>query len=327
MINVFIDSNIWLSLYDFSNDDIDKFGEFYNLIGKEIRLILPQQVFDEVIRNRENKIKKTLDDFKLGLKIPNMCKGHSDYDEFSKKLKEVERLYKEIIQAIKKDTKDNSLKVDEVIYQILGSQEKILTPIELINLAQIRYKTGNPPGKNNKYGDAINWEILLKFAPDGEDLYFVSGDKDYGSVLDKTRMNNFLEQEWKFKKKSNIHFYTTLTDFLKSHVKTIELISENKKVELISQLRESRNFSETHYLIGELDKYTNWSENEISELCEIANINSQVNWILGDEDVNDFYTLITDNYLVLDDDGFFCPSSDDDVLKTINKLRDLANAN
>ena len=35
------------------------------------------------------------------------------------------------------------------------------------------FRRRNPPGKDNKYGDAINWECLLYNVPNEEDLYFI----------------------------------------------------------------------------------------------------------------------------------------------------------
>ena len=61
MKNLFIDSNIWLSLYHFSNDDLAQFMKLKDLIGVDFNILLPEQVVDEVNRNRENKIKDALE--------------------------------------------------------------------------------------------------------------------------------------------------------------------------------------------------------------------------------------------------------------------------
>ena len=44
MKNLFIDSNIWLSLYHFTNDDLVQFGKLKELNGTDIKLFVPQQV-------------------------------------------------------------------------------------------------------------------------------------------------------------------------------------------------------------------------------------------------------------------------------------------
>ena len=37
MKNVFIDTNIWLSLYHFTNDDLSQFEKFKNMIGSSMK--------------------------------------------------------------------------------------------------------------------------------------------------------------------------------------------------------------------------------------------------------------------------------------------------
>ena len=48
---LFIDSNIWLSIYHFTNDDLEQFKKLKDLINRDIKLFIPLQVYDEVIRN------------------------------------------------------------------------------------------------------------------------------------------------------------------------------------------------------------------------------------------------------------------------------------
>ena len=54
---LFLDSNIWLSLYHFSSDDLEQFAKLKDLLkSKDIILMIPRQVHDEVWRNRDNKL-------------------------------------------------------------------------------------------------------------------------------------------------------------------------------------------------------------------------------------------------------------------------------
>lgn len=94
------------------------------------------------------------------------------------------------------------------------------------------------------------------------------------------------------KKKSSIKFYTNLVDFLKEHVKDIDLQTEREKLELIEKLKLSNSFNSTHKIIDKLNKYSSWSNIQIEELCESAINNNQVSLIIGDKDVNEFYTEI-----------------------------------
>ena len=42
--------------------------------------------------------------------------------------------------------------------------------------AVMRTRLGNPPGKSESVGDAMNWETLLIAVPEGTELYLVSED-------------------------------------------------------------------------------------------------------------------------------------------------------
>ena len=188
------------------------------------------------------------------------------------------------------ETQEN-LPADKTILEFFEGADYIDCE-EVIDLGYKRYKIGNPPGKDNKYGDAIIWEALLKNIPNGEDLYIISADSDYRSIIDEKKINPFLEKEWNAKKKSSIKFYTNLVDFLKEHVKDIDLQTEREKLELIEKLKLSNSFNSTHKIIDKLNKYSSWSNIQIEELCESAINNNQVSLIIGDKDVNEFYTEI-----------------------------------
>ena len=137
---------------------------------------------------------------------------------------------------------------------------------------------------------------MLDNIPEGEDLFFISADKDYRSTLFKDEFHPFLRKEWELRKKSKIHFYTALVPFLNEHIESIKLDTENKKMNLIQQLSESGNFVTTHGIIKMMTRYSDWTDTQVEELCEIANKNSQVKWILGDPDVLEFYSDLIANY-------------------------------
>ena len=63
---------------------------------------------------------------------------------------------------------------------------------------------------------------------------------------------------------------------------------ELQKEDLINKLEDSGSFANTHTIIGQLTKITEWSE----KLLRIALGNSQVKSILQDIDVRDFYGKI-----------------------------------
>lgn len=294
MKNVFIDSNIWLSLYHFTDTDLEQFKKLVEYIdNKSISIICTSQVYDEIQRNRENKLKDSLKQFSFNEpNYPVFVKGYEKYQALKEDFKSISTRFKELNNEINKDLAEKNLPADRAIKELFD-KITIHPSDEFIEAGYQRYRKGNPPGKNNSYGDAINWEALLSIVPDKEDVYFISGDKDFGSVLDPNRIHPFLEDEWKLKKESNIYFYNKLTNFLNDHIQDIVLQVEQEKKQLIESLRTSLSFFNTHLIIRALNMYENWSSEDIEDLCNIVYENDQVGMIFYDEDVFGFYKKIT----------------------------------
>lgn len=77
-MNVFIDTNVFLSFYHLTNDDLEELRKLKVLLEKgNVALHLPDQTIDEYRRNRETKIAdalKRLKEQKLNLQFPALCK-------------------------------------------------------------------------------------------------------------------------------------------------------------------------------------------------------------------------------------------------------------
>lgn len=292
MKHLFIDSNIWLSLYHFTNDDLTQFEKLKELIGTQITLWVPQQVYDEVLRNREAKISEAFKNFDIKqIQFPVFCQQYSEYSQFKKDFEDIVKRYKNWKKIIENDVRKQILSADRTIKMLFEATD--LTECDsVVEKAYLRYRVGNPPGKDNRYGDAINWECLLKNVPDDEDLYLVSSDRDYRSAIFDDIFNPFLENEWKQKKKGNVHFYKTLVSFFRENAKDIELKTEKEKQELIDKLKHSRCFLDTHGVIALMKKYNGWTDAQVEDICTAAVRNSQVHWILADDDVYEFYTAL-----------------------------------
>ena len=281
MKNVFIDSQIWLSLYDFSSDDLDQFSKLNDLIDKDIKIFLTKQVVEEVRRNRDNKIKESLSQFKkVNIQTPNLCKGYEEYKAFIVLTKKLQALHKDLLGIDENDIEVEKLHADNVINDIYGKIEIIDRTPDIINEAILRYNIGNAPGKEKSYGDAINWITLLKVAPDGEDMFLISSDSDFRSSLHDNRLNKFLSKEWKEIKSSEIFLYRSLTEFFNLHLKDIELKTENLKNLLIEQLRQSFNYANTHSIIKKLSEYASWTTDQAIDLLRAADSSSQVSDII-----------------------------------------------
>ena len=298
-INLFIDANIWLSLYHFTSDDLEQFKKLKTFLGRGIRLFVPEQIKNEVLRNRENKIKDALDRFeRFDIQFPAYSKHYAEYETFSIRFEELKSQHKDWLKKIKQDIGDQTLPADIVLKEVFDCTDFLLSSPQLVERGVTRYNIGNPPGKDKRYGDAINWETLLEHVPEGEDLYFVSSDKDFASVFDAKRFHPFLAQEWIEKKHSRVVFYRSLNDFFREHVRDIQLYSENEKDSLIEELQFSRSFQSTHRIIQSLSSYSGWTMQQIQDVCKAAVDNHQVGWILSDDDVFEFYQGLLDDATV-----------------------------
>lgn len=306
-MNIFIDTNIFLSFYHLSNDDLEEIHKLAVLIKQgEVALWLPEQVKDEFNRNRENKISdavRKLKEQKVKLQFPQVCK---DYDEYIQ-IKELQREYlkklSSLIANVNRDVEGKTLQADEKIEELFEIAEKIeLTP-ELIEKARVRVELGNPPGKNGSLGDAVNWECLIENVPKNEDLFLIADDKDYYSVLDEYKLKDVLDDEWQTNKGSKIFFYRRLSQFFKDEYPDIKLASELEKELIIRELSESRSFTSTHSVIEKLQQYTEFNKSQANDIAQIVKSNPQVRWILSDSDVHEFCVgFLKDHEELLDDE-------------------------
>ena len=299
-MNLFIDTNVFLSFYHLSNDDLEEIHKLTVLLDKgEIKLWLPEQVIDEFKRNRENKISDALKKLKEQQKkpqYPQICKDYEEYAELRELQKEFGIKLSSLIKKVSDDVPEKCLKADEKISELFEKATVVSTTEDILQRARFRMDVRNPPGKDGSLGDAINWECLLENVPMGEDLYLVADDKDYYSILDENILKEFLDEEWSYKNKSCITFYRRLSQFFKEHYPDIKLATELEKELAIRSLVNSGTFTSTHAAIDKLSKYTEFSKSQANELAQVALSNSQINWIISDSDVHEFYKSLLENH-------------------------------
>ena len=209
-----------------------------------------------------------------------------------RKFDELKKEHCKLTEKVTRDVMEQNTPADIAISELFDKTEIIECSNDTVNKAKLRYDLGNPPGKKNSYGDAVNWECLLENIPDGEDLYFISDDKDYCSELCKNQFNIYLMTEWNSIKNSNIYFYRSLHDFLLNKYKDYNIILEKNKERWIGELYESSSFLETHSIISKLMDYSDLSQKNISDICTAAVENNQINWIIQDDDISTFYKNI-----------------------------------
>lgn len=290
-MNLYIDTNIFLTFYHLTKDDLDELKKLALLIEDErINLILPEQTRNEFVRNRDKKISEaitSLKEQKISSRFPTISKGYKEYKDLYKAYKEFEKQKHKIISKIQDGAKDFSLNADILTQRIFESANQVDITTDLIQAAKDRFDLGNPPGKGNSYGDAINWESLLNEVPEEEDLHLVSDDGDFASLLDKKELNLFLKDEWEKKKNSELFYYKTLSEFFKHKFPEIELSDQLEKEMLIKKLANASSFASAKSKLSQLSEYTEFTTQQLNDIIEIATTNNQLYWIKTDYGVGD----------------------------------------
>lgn len=299
-MRLFIDSNIFLSFYSFTNEDLTELEKLTLLIkNKEIDLLLPRQVMDETHRNRANVIIDSFKKFreiKISLQFPSYCKKYDQYTPMQKWLEQLKESHREMTNDIQQDIDDHKLPADSLIQQLFSLATRVDNTEQCIDHARLRVELGNPPGKKGSLGDAVIWETLLAKVRRGDSLCIVSDDVDFRSPLNKDSLNEFLQQEWSDIKKSELYFYRSLSEFFKGNSLEIDLETETEKDFFIHNLAESSSFAATHKLIAKLSEYGGFTQKQVEDLVDALFTNSQVAMIIADDDVKEFYQAIYDNY-------------------------------
>lgn len=261
---------------------------------KELKLLLPEQVMEEFWRNRDSKIADAL---KLAsaagaprANYPPMLQEYDEYPKLRKSQQETESLHAELMKKAEVAANDRTFLADSVIVGLFDRGTRVSVTNDQIERARRRRDLGNPPGKKDSLGDALNWETLLDVAEPSEDLYFISEDKDWISPLGAGLFNSFLSDEWRQRKSAKIVYYSRLSGFFKQHYPKIELAREAEKDLLIRDLSNSASFAQTHRLIASLQRYSDFTPAQINDIVGAYLSNGQVNLIIHDSDVRSFIT-------------------------------------
>ncbi len=308
MTNIFIDTNIWLSAFDGKKENnIHLFEMLKNVLGKDVKLIITEQVYNEYLKNYTLVINKVLQDKRIPeFNFQNVFRAYPQFETLEKYINLSKGLLSTLKNQIISDIFSQSSKLDETI-NFFMTKEKIIKPTkEIINNALLRVKMGNPPGKSNSYGDAINWEHLLEIIPEREDLHFITNDEDFYLDKEKHFANYFLTNEWKNRKNSNILFYSSLKEFIDNAHNDQNIKEEQIKNKLIQKFRISKTINEAISIIQELKKHSELSYKQKLNLLNIFFLDespfmklpqtkNNLNWIIDNPEIYTFYkSLILD---------------------------------
>jgi predicted nucleic acid-binding protein len=298
-MQLFIDTNILLSFYALNQEDLAELNKLIDAIDKQqITLLITDQIIDEFNRNREQRIDgaiKSLRTQTFNPQFPQLCENYPEIDILRESLKHYEQAHISLITKILADIKTKTLKADQIVQSLFSLGKKLTNSQIMLDRARLRMGVGNPPGKNNSLGDAINWECLLAETPAGEDLYFITGDKDYCSALNDDEFSDFLLTEWYNTKQTKICFYKRLSSFCKEKFPDITLATARDKEFLIRDLVNSQSIANTQAAIAKLSYYTEFTAAQVNTIVAAAISNRQVVWSIDDQLVKSFLSSVVAN--------------------------------
>lgn len=298
-MQLFIDTNILLSFYSLNQDDLAELNKIIAAIEQQqITLLLTDQIINEFYRNREQRIDGAIKSFRtqtFSTQFPQLCEDYPEINTLRAALKHHEQAHAALSARILIDIKAKTLKADRIIQSLFSLGTKLSPDIATVERAKLRMSVGNPPGKNNSLGDAINWESLLTETPAGEDLYFITGDKDYCSALNDDDFSDFLLTEWDLQKQTKIYFYKRLSSFCKEKFPEITIASARDKDFLIRDLVNSQSIASTQIAIDKLSYYSEFTAAQVNTIVGAAISNCQVGWSIEDERVKSFLQSVVSN--------------------------------
>jgi hypothetical protein len=223
--HLFVDTNVFLNFYSYAKDDLGQLKKLIeNLSADKILLHLPQQVLNELERNREMKLKSSADQFRkesFPTAIPRHMQDYPQAKIYSDAVDAALKARVLMINQAAAEASGKALAADKVLEELVGKATVYDEDEEIFQRAVGRMQKGNPPGKPGSVGDQYNWEYLLQNVPD-EDLHIVSKDGDYVSGLNTGRPHPFLEKEWNCRKNSNLHVYSELRPFIDRYLTVLE---------------------------------------------------------------------------------------------------------
>jgi hypothetical protein len=230
MTSVFIDTNIFLGLYETNNDTLKIFKDI-NKIKKN--LVIPDQIYYEFLRNRDLILQYLITNLDKNFKINKQTTSLICHLNIYKKIETIQKDFdmakRELISDLK-EIKNNTSKdpIFQSFVEIYRDELvlKLKTNEKIIKTAQIRNLIGNPPYSVKKATicDEIIWEMFLDNIRD--DLIIVSRDTTYEDHI------TFLSNEFTEKTKKKLMITENISDALKIVGKTAspELIKYEKTV-------------------------------------------------------------------------------------------------
>ncbi len=260
MIKLIIDTNIYLNFYRLdSEQSLEMIKNLTQLVkSRKFQLILPKQIENEFIRNKNSKNAIYTDhilSFEKGLdvqfKIPHLIKSSQQIEQIKKVINKLNGLKKKAVDDYKNRVFNPSSKINQHIKTLFSHAYRPIETELILQKAWFRTLRGNPPCKgNSSFGDAIIWETILDQCVE-DDLILISGDGDFESEINKEKIHELLSAEWLQKTNKSLKLYTKLGSFINENItnkkKQIkqETIQEENRLNSIFTNFEQLNYTTT----------------------------------------------------------------------------------
>jgi hypothetical protein len=291
--HLFIDTNVLLNFYAFSNDDLNELEKLVQILKtKVVKLYITQQVVDEFYRNRDAKLAASFDTFRPfgNSGCPSFMTSLTEYNEYRKAMNTFQNARKVLTEKARAQADARELLADQLFKRVAAQAQVIPVDDNAYAAAEKRARLGNPPGKTGPtIGDELNWELLLAKVPNGSDLHVITKDSDYASKLNPTQPKVFLTDEWATVKKGNLYIHEQISLFFKTNYPDEDFSLEIEKRSSIESLIRSTSFASTHAAVASLEPYIPFlTKEEAEDVLQGALSNRQVVWIASDSDVEAF---------------------------------------
>ncbi|MFA6130850.1 MAG: PIN domain-containing protein [Patescibacteria group bacterium] len=290
---LFIDSNIYHQLFTKSEKFSDNIIKLLTKLVKheKIVLLLPQQVIDEVSRNKldewpskeiersENK-KNTyskkillLDSEFGGLPFVSSRSVQLIKGQVSREIKKSEKYQ----TSVRRRFLSSHSKANINFNKILKLATIIEEDLEIRDRAFFRREKGNPPKDSSKFGDKLIWESLLSFFIRKKisncDLLFVSEDKNAWFDPFDEKMNTWLSNEFNQKIDGQILLISDLSQIPSlTEQEQKDIWVEQFKNVADNKLRYANTFSRADQIMDVIMKNINLVDNQLADKLLMATI-------------------------------------------------------
>lgn len=167
--HLFIDTNVLLNFYAYSNDDLNELGKLVDILKtKVVKLYLTQQVVDEFYRNRDAKLAASFDTFRPfgNSGCPSFMTSLPEYKAYKRALTTFQNARNALTEKARAQADARQLLADQLFERIVQQAQVIPVDEKAYAAAEKRARLGNPPGKTGPtIGDELNWELLLANSP------------------------------------------------------------------------------------------------------------------------------------------------------------------